>query len=151
MAKREAFSMGSTLLRCNPCVISLSVRIWQCSRKHLYDGWRVIALLAALYTAMLAGTPTYAQDNEWTWMGGSDANAAAPGVYGTLGVPEPGNFPGAHQYSASWTDASGAMWMFGGLAWDANDSGPAYMNDLWKYNPDSNEWAWMGGSSTVPA
>lgn len=109
-----------------------------------------MALVAALCSAILPGAPTYAQDNEWTWMGGIDANAAAPGVYGTLGVPAPGNFPGAHQYATSWTDASGDLWMFGGLAWDANNNGPAYMNDLWKYDPATNEWAWMSGSSTVP-
>ena len=25
------------------------------------------------------------------------------------------------------------------------------LSDLWEFNPSTNEWAWMGGSSTVPA
>jgi hypothetical protein len=25
------------------------------------------------------------------------------------------------------------------------------LNDLWEFNPATNEWAWMGGSRTVPA
>lgn len=143
--------MCSILLCYGRCVLRRLEYLRCRSLIHPYGGWRVATLLAALCAAMLTAAPARAQDNEWTWMGGSDANATAPGVYGTLGIPAPGNFPGAHQYSASWTDASGDLWMFGGLASDANNSGPAYMNDLWKYDPDTNQWAWIGGSSTVKA
>jgi N-acetylneuraminic acid mutarotase len=92
--------------------------------------------------------------NQWAWMGGSStvpgAGKGNPGVYGALGVPATGNIPGGRAAGPSWTDSSGHFWLFGGAAYDAvGNSG--YVNDLWEFNPSANEWAWMGGSSTVPA
>ena len=50
----------------------------------------------------------------WTWMSGSD-EPAGYGVYGTRGIAAPGNVPGARSGSVSWTDASGNLWLFGGI------------------------------------
>jgi N-acetylneuraminic acid mutarotase len=89
--------------------------------------------------------------NEWAWMGGSSTvpnGSGQPGVYGTLGVPAAGNIPGSRYSAASWTDSSGDLWLFGGKGYDANDNW-GYLNDLWEFNPSTNEWTWMGGSSTV--
>jgi N-acetylneuraminic acid mutarotase len=95
--------------------------------------------------------------NEWTWMGGSSTmgssstfpnSAGQPGVYGTLGVPAAGNIPGGRSGGATWTDSNGNLWLFGGLGFDANGTG-GLLNDLWEFNSSTNEWAWMGGSSTV--
>jgi N-acetylneuraminic acid mutarotase len=86
--------------------------------------------------------------NEWAWMGGS-STAGQSGVYGTLGVPAPGNVPGARFSSVSWTDSNGHFWLFGGSGPDANGTG-GDLNELWEFDPSTNEWAWMGGSSTVP-
>ena len=48
--------------------------------------------------------------------------------------------------ASSWTDSSGNLWLFGGYGVDANglESG---LNDLWEFNPSTNEWAWMGGAA----
>jgi N-acetylneuraminic acid mutarotase len=84
--------------------------------------------------------------SEWAWMGGSDAiviNDGEPGVYGTLGTPAAGNIPGGRSFAAKWTDKSGHLWLFGGLG-----SGGLF-NDLWEFDPSTNEWTWMGGSSTM--
>jgi hypothetical protein len=86
-------------------------------------------------------------DSEWTWVGGSELTTQ-PGVYGTLGVPAPGNVPGVRHLAASWTDASGNFWLFGGMGIDSTGKG-ATLNDLWKYDPATNMWAWMGGLNTV--
>jgi len=100
--------------------------------------------------------------NQWTWMGGSSTisgcdyyyGCGIPGVYGTLGVPAAGNFPGSRWGASSWTDPSGNLWLFGGAGHGACCSlgnGPDWtsdLNDLWKFNPSTNEWAWMSGSST---
>jgi N-acetylneuraminic acid mutarotase len=89
--------------------------------------------------------------NEWAWMGGNSMigrGAGQPGVYGTLGTPAAGNIPGARNSAVSWTDASGNVWLFGGLGFGANGAGGS-LNDLWEFNPSTNEWAWMSGSSTV--
>jgi hypothetical protein len=68
---------------------------------------------------------------EWTWMSGSNT-LNQPGVYGTLGVPAPGNVPGSRRASARWTDVNGNLWLFGG----GYDTGsPGEFNDLWKYTP----------------
>ena len=96
--------------------------------------------------------------NEWTWMGGSStfANECATltgpvcfgaGVYGTLGSPAPGNIPGSRGGAGTWTDSSGNLWLFGGNGYDANGTG-GFLNDLWKFNPSTSEWAWMGGNNT---
>ena len=89
--------------------------------------------------------------NEWAWMGGSSAvgsSGGQPGVYGTLGAPAPGNVPGGREFASSWTDSSGHLWLFGGAGKDANDT-EGNLNDLWEFNPTSNEWVWMSGSKTV--
>lgn len=90
--------------------------------------------------------------NKWTWMGGSNtvgANDARPGVYGTLGVPAPGNIPGGRSGAVIWADQTGSVWLFGGSGVDANDVG-GDLNDLWEFDSSSMEWTWMGGSDTVP-
>ncbi len=80
----------------------------------------------------------------WTWMGGSNA-VDQPGAYGTKGVAAPGNVPGARSGAASWKDASGRLWLFGGYGYGATGSG--YLNDLWKW--DGTTWTWMSGSDAV--
>ena len=91
--------------------------------------------------------PASAQTDEWTWMGGSNKNAQF-GVYGTLGTPGAGNVPGSRAAASSWTDGSGHLWLFGGSGADQNTYAGDF-NDLWEFNPSTNEWAWMGGSSTI--
>jgi N-acetylneuraminic acid mutarotase len=89
--------------------------------------------------------------SEWVWMSGSStvgSHGGQPGVYGALGAPAAGNTPGGRNGSASWTDSSGNLWLFGGWTYDAN-SIAGELNDLWEFNPSINEWAWIGGSSTV--
>ena len=84
--------------------------------------------------------------NKWTWMSGSNMKNAN-GVYGTLGTASPNSIPGAreHRVPISWADNYGNLWMFGGDGNGASTSG--ILNDLWKYNPNNNQWAWMGGST----
>jgi N-acetylneuraminic acid mutarotase len=87
---------------------------------------------------------------EWAWMGGSStvgANGGWPGVYGTLGTPAAGNIPGGRTEAVSWTDGSGNLWLFGGSGYDSAGN-QGNLNDLWKFNPNANEWTWMGGSTT---
>ncbi len=79
--------------------------------------------------------------NEWTWMSGTNVIATVP-VYGTKGVPAPGNTPGGRcEANASWVDANNNLWLYGG---DLNFSPGA---DMWMYNTTINQWAWMSGSS----
>ena len=79
---------------------------------------------------------------EWTWMGGSDL-ADQAGVYGTEGVAAAANTPGARIQGETWTDASGNLWLFGGVGYDSAGT-EGILNDLWKYS--NGEWTWVGGS-----
>ena len=84
----------------------------------------------------------------WTWMSGS-AETDEPGNYGTKGIAAPTNTPGARDGAASWTDANGHLWLFGGT-WHGSGPSPDVwpderFNDLWRW--DGTNWTWMGGSS----
>jgi N-acetylneuraminic acid mutarotase len=81
---------------------------------------------------------------EWTWMGGSNI-ANQTGTYGTQGTAASTNVPGARVSGASWTDAAGNVWLFGGQGYDS--AGMNDLNDLWKYS--AGEWTWMGGSNNL--
>ena len=91
-------------------------------------------------------------DQEWTWMGGSSTvptnYSGQAGVYGTLGTPASSNHPGGHSSATSWTDGSGHFWLFGGFSVDANGMAGS-LNDLWEFNPDTNEWTWMAGPNSA--
>jgi N-acetylneuraminic acid mutarotase len=111
-----------------------------------------VSLYAFAGMALTAGAQTTAP-NEWTWVGGNNYvnnPSAAPGVYGTLGTPAAGNIPGARDSAATWTDSSGNFWLFGGKGTDAKGNF-GYLNDLWEFQPSTQEWTWIGGSSTLPA
>ncbi|MBT9330013.1 kelch repeat-containing protein [Paracidobacterium acidisoli] len=82
-------------------------------------------------------------NGEWTWMGGSD-QAYQPGVYGTQGTPNSANVPGGREGASTWVDASGNLWLFGGLSNSQSFGTVHLLNDLWKFS--NGEWAWMGGS-----
>ena len=81
----------------------------------------------------------------WTLVGGSYTPNAA-GVYGTQGTASTASVPAARMGGSAWLDASGNVWLFGGLGL-AQGSVPQEYNDLWKYNPGSDEWTWVGGSN----
>lgn len=84
-------------------------------------------------------------DGQWTWVSG-DAVANESPIYGTLGVPDSQNRPGARAYATGWTDPMGNFWLFGGLGY-GSDGGPAELNDLWKYS--GGKWIWMSGSDVT--
>jgi N-acetylneuraminic acid mutarotase len=70
---------------------------------------------------------------QWSWMSGGTGNSE-PGVYGSLGKPAPTNVPGARIDSVNWVDLGGNLWLFGGIAFDANST-QGELNDLWRYQP----------------
>jgi hypothetical protein len=85
--------------------------------------------------------------SNWTWIKGT--NVINPvGTYGTRGVPAATNTPGARYAPATWLDASGALWLFGGNGYAAA-GGPGYLNDLWKFDPASSNWTWIKGTNVI--
>jgi len=96
--------------------------------------------------------------HEWTWVSGSSTmqsnvfgDYGDPGIYGTQGVPSPGNVPGGRGWAVSWVDSTGNFWLFGGVGFDSTGMREVSLNDLWEFNPITNEWTWVSGSNTVGA
>ncbi|CAN5241087.1 hypothetical protein BH09BAC5_BH09BAC5_06510 [soil metagenome] len=85
--------------------------------------------------------------NEWTWMNGFPT-VYTQGSYGTILVPDSSNKPWPRwENIANWVDASGNLWMYGGLgSYDYNSQYGYCFNDMWKYNPSTNMWTWMSGN-----
>ena len=116
-----------------------------------------VICMAALFTACGSGsnnsspspTPSPSGAGKWTWWSGSNL-VGASGAYGALGVGVSSNVPGAREFAAKWTDTSGNLWLFGGDGVDAAGTG-GLLNDLWRFNPTTRVWVWMGGSSTQGA
>lgn len=81
----------------------------------------------------------------WIWMSG-ESKLNQDGVYGTKGVEAPGNQPGSRIASVTWSDESGNLWLFGGDGYSENDKYNGYLNDLWKYNINTNQWTWIAGA-----
>jgi hypothetical protein len=65
-----------------------------------------------------------------------------------LGTPAAGNTPGSREDATTWTDSKGNLWLFGGWSFDVVNGAQYYFDELWEFNPLTNQWAWMGGSST---
>lgn len=76
----------------------------------------------------------------WTWMQGSDL-AGQPGVYGVQGSAAAENIPRARSNAALLRDASGHVWLWGGV------SGIGPLNDLWRFDQASGTWTWVSGPS----
>lgn len=85
--------------------------------------------------------------NQWTWVSG-DSSIRQYGVYGTRGVPAPGNKPGSRESSVSWADNSGNLWLFGGYGW-ATTYGVNSLNDLWKFNIATGLWTYTHGDTIL--
>jgi PKD repeat protein len=81
--------------------------------------------------------------NMWTWVKGDPVNTNMV-VYGTQGIPDPANTPGARNSYSRWADKSGNLWLFGGILYSAGA-----FNDVWKYNIASSEWTWMKGPNVT--
>lgn len=100
-----------------------------------------ISLIILLQLAANTGAQT---PGNWVWVSGSDSTSNL-GVFGTKGVPSPGNMPPGLYEACSWTDLAGNFWLFGG-----DDINGGDYNTMWKFDPIIKQWAWMHGPS-MPA
>jgi hypothetical protein len=79
--------------------------------------------------------------NMWTWVSGSQTANAAP-VWGTEGIPNASNTPGATTLAVGWTDANGNLWLLDGQGSSSSDA-------MWRFDPVTNAWTWMSGSKAI--
>lgn len=85
----------------------------------------------------------------WTFVGGS-TTIDTSAVYGTQGAGASTNLPEARASALGWTDGQGRLWIFGGTGWDTTASQtqsaePVGLSDLWRYDPSTGQWTWVGG------
>lgn len=105
-----------------------------------------LLLFIAVQLCTLCSYSQISPQSPWVWMKG-DNTVDQFGVYGVQGIPHSYNKPGARNFSTTWRDAAGYLWLFGGSGNGSNSSG--FLNDLWQYDPYSNKWTWMKGDSTT--
>ena len=85
---------------------------------------------------------TYSQTSkQWTWVGGTQ-NPDDAGTYSG-----PGLVPHSRAAAASWTDAAGNLWLFGGAYFDTTALSLVPLNDLWKYDPVGGAWTLVSGAA----
>src|SRR6185437_14142445 len=75
--------------------------------------------------------------NTWTWIKGS-SDFLDTSIYGTMNVEDTLNKPGVKQECATWV-VNDKIYLLGGSN---------YQNDLWRYNPVTNNWTWIKGSKS---
>ncbi|MCB0737945.1 MAG: T9SS type A sorting domain-containing protein [Bacteroidetes bacterium] len=71
------------------------------------------------------------ENGNWHFVGQSNSH------HGEVGKSDSSNWPGYRSSAINWIDDDGNLWLFGGYGYDA-DSNLGYLNDLWKFTPDTN-------------
>ena len=71
---------------------------------------------------ILSFTNAQTLNSSWTWISGSNTTDQN-GIYGTNGIANISNIPGARYESISWIDSNNNLWLFGGFGYDNNNYG----------------------------
>src|SRR2546426_9227943 len=95
-----------------------------------------------LFYSLFLFTDSFSQPGQWVWIHGVNT-FNSPGNFGIQGIPSSSNEPPAIYEPCEWTDLSGNFWFYGGLD---DNAGIRIHNDLWKYDPVTNDWTWMTGT-----
>ena len=123
------------------CWVDSANKFWLSGGSGSPNGW------SPKYSDLWKFDPVTSQ---WTWMKG-DSTFNNYGVYGALGVSAATNNPGGRLMACNWIDNYGNFWVFGGYGYSAvatgNATGTQGLNDLWKYDPRTNNWTWMKGDN----
>lgn len=84
---------------------------------------------------------------QWRWLKGSKVSGNTVGNYGTLGVESPSNNPGARTLATGWV-ANGKLYLYGGTG-TSGTTATGNLNDLWRYDPATNNWTWIKGANSI--
>ena len=87
--------------------------------------------------------------NNWVWLKGAIGGNQYT-QYGTMGIPSPSNKPGSRRGSTGVT-YNGKIYMYGGYGLPKYVllNAEIYVNDLWSYDPSSNNWTWVKGDDVM--
>ncbi|XP_059163065.1 kelch domain-containing protein 10-like [Physella acuta] len=87
--------------------------------------------------------------NSWHFVAGPTETGQGSRLNG-IGTFSPSNVPGCRRGAASWADAEGNLWLFGGAGKDSQPDSPRQtsklLSDLWRFHVRLHQWAFMGGS-----
>ena len=78
--------------------------------------------------------------NDWTWIKGANTSNQVAN-FGTKGVSSSSNNPGSRTEALTWV-LNNKLYLMGGYG-----NGGAG-NDLWVFDPTTNNWTWLSGSTT---
>ncbi len=79
--------------------------------------------------------------NQWTFMKG-DMIGASVGNYGIKNVEDPANVPSGRLSYTKWKGVDGNFYIFAGGIFSTDS-----YNDVWRFNPITNNWTWISGSN----
>lgn len=80
--------------------------------------------------------------NIWTWMKGPNTLNSGP-IWGVKKVEDPANNPAARLSFTKWKGKDNNFYVFAG------GNSASSRNDLWRFNPFTNNWTYMSGSKVV--
>jgi hypothetical protein len=85
---------------------------------------------------------------QFAWLYGTDIDSVYP-VYGQKDFSSRWNTPGSRILVRNWIDdRRGKLYMFGGYGKFVSSSQP-FLADMWKFDAQTLEWAWIGGSKVL--
>jgi len=83
--------------------------------------------------------------SQWAWVSGDPTAVTIYSSAGAAWAQSTNYYPGGRNNSSMWYDKHGYIWVFGGYG-DPISGGPGYMNDLWRYNIATKQWAFISGT-----
>jgi N-acetylneuraminic acid mutarotase len=105
------------------------------------------------YAQSVTNPPRYLNDlwrydrsaGQWIWVSGANVHNQF-GTYGSITVPAADNTPGGRHTGTTWKDTDGDLWLFGGYG-IGTTPGLGRLNDLWRFDTGTGQWAHMKGSN----
>ncbi|HRG00220.1 MAG TPA: kelch repeat-containing protein [Bacteroidia bacterium] len=109
---------------------------------YLFGGWGMTGMGAqGLYNNLWSYDIA---NNTWTYLKGALGMTQAALYTGASGSLTPGSKQGA----VGWTGPDGKLYLFGGNGY-ASGATSGLTNDLWKYDPATNNWIFINGNTTI--
>jgi|GEM_PF-2428028 len=69
--------------------------------------------------------------------------------FGVLRQPSDSTTPAQHRDAVMWTDTVGRIYLFGGESFYRNFANHHFLNDMWRFDPSTSQWEWLGGDSVM--
>jgi|GEM_PF-962606 len=111
---------------------------------------KMYKVFSCLLCTMAAPSALFAQVTDtsswWTCMKGNTADQEYTTV-AAQGTANGTNRPGGRGGCATWVAKDNTLWSYGGNGYYTGYRGP--LNDLWKYDPATNQWTWVHGNANA--